>query len=110
MIGLEDNELLLRCSCGSKDHIAFLIHEPDDSRGNKLKEEDDDWYLSVLLDEFPFLRRLRRGLVYIFAPHRLRLGMYMELVLKNQDMDAIVAFISRRKIAIVAQRASKPKE
>jgi hypothetical protein len=32
-----ENELLMRCSCHSAEHIAWLIHELDDDRGNNLK-------------------------------------------------------------------------
>ena len=50
MINVRDNELLMRCSCWSSSHIAWLIHEPTEERGNNLKGIDDDWYLSVTLD------------------------------------------------------------
>lgn len=96
MINLADNELLLRCSCNSHEHIAFLIHEPDDSRGNNLKGEHDDWYLSVMLDHFPFWKRLRKGLQYIFRPGSIRYGMTAELVLRSEDMDRIAKFIGAR--------------
>jgi|SRR5208282_6749089 len=98
MINLEDNELLLRCSCGSKDHIAFLIHDPDTSRGNNLKGEHDDWYLSIMLDHFGFWRRIRMALKYIFRPTLMRYGMSAELVLRSEDVDKIASFIIRRRM------------
>lgn len=92
-VNLRDNELLLRCACHSDDHIAFLIHEPDDSRGNTLKGEDDDWYLSVLLDPVqPWWRRLWRAL----RPRDGRFGIYAEIVLRDDDVRRLAAFIDRR--------------
>ena len=100
MINVADNEILLRCSCHSIDHIAWLIHEPDDSRGNNLKGEQDDWYLSVMLDYFPFWKRLTTGLRYIFAPLSLNYGMTAELVLRTEDIDRLVEFIEKRRGAV----------
>lgn len=97
MINLRDNELLIRCSCYSNDHSAFLIYEPDDSRGNNIKGIDDDWYLSVMLDHFIFWKRVKLAFKYIFAPYSIRYGMSTELVLKNEDMDKIVNFINVRR-------------
>jgi hypothetical protein len=92
MINLEDNALLLRCCCHGKDHIAFLIYEPDDSRGNNLKGEDDNWYLSVLLDPItPWWKRVWRALF-----PRNRLGSYAELVLTNEDARRIAEFVGKR--------------
>jgi hypothetical protein len=95
-INLKDNELLIRCACGSSNHIAFLIHEPDESRGNNLKAVDDDWYLSVSLDNPYFWNRLRLAFKYVFAPRSIKYGMYAELVLKNEDVDKIAHFIGHR--------------
>jgi hypothetical protein len=97
MINVADNELLMRCSCHSPDHIAWLIHEPDDDRGNNIKGENDDWYLSVMLDHFRFWKRLRTGLRYIFAPHTIKYGMTAELVLRTDDIDKVHDFIARRR-------------
>ena len=69
-------------------HVAWLVHEPDDSRGNNLKGEQDDWYLTVMLDHFPFWKRLSTGLRYIFAPLSLKYGMTAELVLRSEDIEA----------------------
>jgi hypothetical protein len=97
MINLQDHELMLRCQCFSYEHMAFLTHEPLEGRGNNLKGEHDDWYLSVRLNPVPFRKRLWRGLKFAFRPHAVRYGMYAELVLTTKDMEAIVEFINRRK-------------
>ena len=97
MINLEDNELLLRCSCHASEHIAWLIHEPYDSRGNNIKGEHDDWYLSVMLAHYTFWKRVRKALQYIFRPNSIRYGMTAELVLRSEDVDKIAEFISRRR-------------
>lgn len=93
MINLQDNELLLRCSCYSNEHHAFLIYDRSSSRENNLKGEDDDWYLSTSLCQFPFWKRVLKAFFYVFLPSRIKYGMYSELVLKTQDMDDIVDFI-----------------
>lgn len=87
MINLNDNELLIRCRCHSNEHIALLVQEPDEGRG------DPAWYLSVLLDPVrPWWKRLWRAL----WSHSGRYGMYAELVLQNQDARQIAEFICRR--------------
>jgi len=98
MINVADNELLLRCSCHSAEHIAFLIHDPDDSRGNNLKGENDDWYLSVMLDHFTFWKRVRKALRYVFAPQSIKYGMTAELVLRTEDIDKIAEWICVRRL------------
>lgn len=87
MINLAENELLLRCSCHSPEHIALLIHEPE-----------DDWYLSVMLDHFTFWKRVRKGMQYIFAPASIRYGMTAELMLRTEDIDKIAEFICVRRL------------
>jgi hypothetical protein len=96
---LKDNEFLLRCSCGDRiEHTAWLIHEPDESRGNNLKGEDDDWYLMSGLElSFGFWRRLWVGFRYVFLPSSINYYGYAELVLRNEDVDALAAFIKRRR-------------
>lgn len=70
-----------------------LIHEPLDSRGNNLKGGGDDWYLSVLLDPVqPWWRRLWRAL----RPRDGRFGIYAEIVLRDDDVRRLAAFIDRR--------------
>jgi hypothetical protein len=96
MINVRDNELLMRCSCWSSSHIAWLIHEPTEERGNNLKGIDDDWYLSVTLDNFSFWKRVRLAFRYIFTPLSIQYGMTAELVLKNEDIKRLYGFISRR--------------
>jgi hypothetical protein len=77
MISLEDNEFLLRCSCHSADHLAFLIHEPDDSRGNNLKARMTTGICPSLLDPIqPWWKRIWRAL----RPNSGRYRMYVELV------------------------------
>jgi len=95
MINIADNELLIRCSCPSKEHAAWLVYEP-----NLEKEKypiGDDWYLSVMLDHFGFWKRVRKAFQYIFAPYSLKFGMTAELVLRDSDVDAIVDFIVRKR-------------
>ena len=100
-IGLEDNELLIRCACHTPEHRAMLIHEPDDSRGNNIKGENDDWYLSIMLDHFGFWRRVVKALQFVFAPHKIKYGMTAEIVLRNEDVDKIAEFICRRRGLVV---------
>lgn len=97
MINLANNEIMMRCACYSHEHVAFLIHEPDDQRGNNLKGETDDWYLSVSLDQHSFWRRAVKAFQYMFFPRRIRYGMYAELVLRSEDVDKVVAFITARR-------------
>lgn len=98
MTGIEDNEFLLRCACGDRvEHVAWLIHEPDDSRGNKLKGEHDDWYLMVALEpRFSFSQRLSVAFRYLF---KFKVGYwgYVELVLRTQDIADLEEFIARRR-------------
>jgi hypothetical protein len=97
VINVAENELLMRCSCHSPEHIAWLIHDPDSDRENNLKGEHDDWYLSVMLDHFPFWKRVRKAFQYIFAPHSIRYGMTAELVLRTEDVDKLCEFIRIRR-------------
>lgn len=99
MINVQDNEILLRCSCHASEHIAFLKYEPDDRRGNNLKGEQDDWYLSVMLDHFRFWKRLRMACRYLFAPQTINYGMTAELVLRSEDMDKLCEFIVVRRLS-----------
>lgn len=95
-INVPENEILLRCACYSGEHFARLIHEPNDSRGNKLKGEDDDWYLSVMLDHFRFWKRLKMGIRYIFNPLSIQYGMIAEIVLRTEDIAQLRDFLSTR--------------
>jgi len=97
-VNVPDNEIMLRCACGHSDHTAFLIHEPDDTRGNNLKGEHDDWYLSVRLDHFHIWKRLRMALRYAFAPHTITYGTTAELVLRSEDVDKLCEFIVTRRL------------
>lgn len=107
MINVAENELLMRCSCHSAEHIAWLIHEPDDDRGNNLKGERDDWYLSVMLDHFPFWKRFRKGFRYIFAPQTIKYGMTAELVLRTEDIDKLYEFILIRRLPAALDDAAE---
>lgn len=97
MINLEENEILMRCCCHASDHMALLVHEPDESRGNNLKGRGDDWYLSVSLDQPLFWRRVVKAMQYVFYPRRIRYGMYAELVLTSDDVDRVASFIIDRR-------------
>lgn len=89
---LEPNELLIRCSCGvSVEHVVWIIHDRDDP-------EHECWYLMTSLDRrFGFWRRLFTGIKYAFRPGRLRYYGYAEVVLRNEDADAIAAFIAKQR-------------
>jgi hypothetical protein len=95
MLNLQENELLIRCQCGSKSHFAFLTHDPWEQHDNNLKGSQDDWYLTVSLEPLGFWKRLYRGLGYIFLPNHLW-WMYTDIVLTNEDAAEIEAFISAR--------------
>jgi len=103
--GIADNEFLMRCACFSSDHYAWLIHEPDDSRGNNLKGVDDDWYLSVSLAHFGFWKRVRKALRYIFSPLSLKYGMTAEIVLRTEDIDKLAEFICMRRLPAELEKA-----
>jgi len=96
-VGLQDNEFLMRCACYSAHHHAMLTHEPDDQRGNKIKGEHDDWYLSVFLSRFSFWKRIGMAARYVFAPRMVNYGHYAEIVLRSEDVDALAEFIARRR-------------
>lgn len=104
MINVAENEILIRCSCHSREHAAWLVHE-----ANLDKEKyptGDDWYLSVMLDHFGFWKRIKKAIQYIFAPHSLKYGMTAELVLTDSDVDAITDFIIRRRSNSIADTSS----
>jgi hypothetical protein len=92
---LEDNEFLMRCSCGDRVlHVAWLVHEPDDDLGY----DTGSWYLYTSLDvTLGFWRRLWISMRYVFQPRTLRYFGYSELVLRNEDVDALVAFILKHR-------------
>lgn len=96
---IDDNEFLLKCACGDRiQHVAWLIHDPNDPRGNNLKGYDDDWYLITALDRnISFWRRILTAIKYIFRPKNLRFYGYSELVLRNEDVDRLAEFITQRR-------------
>lgn len=100
---INDNEFLLRCSCGERmEHVAWLVHEEFESRSANLKGEDDDWYLMTGLDlRFGFWKRAWVAARYIFKPRSLRYFGYAELVLRNADVDKLAEFICRRRNIVV---------
>ncbi len=97
---LDDNEFLMKCACGDRlGHVAWLIYEPEESRSANLKGCEDDWYLMTSLDHrFGFWKRLWTGLRYVFKPTRLHYHGYAELVLRNEDADALAAFIIKKRM------------
>lgn len=110
MINVDKNELLIRCSCGSKDHVAWLIYEPDDSRGNNLKAVDDDWYLSMTFDHFGFWKRVRKAFAFVFRPLSIKFGMSTELALQNEDVERIAAFIVEQRMNKRNEHAPQPRK
>jgi len=88
-----EDELIIRCSCGDKmSHFATLIYEPWEDRGNNIKSEHDDWYLSVALETFSFWKRLKLAWNYMWnksTPY----GNFIEIVLTNQDVKDIADWI-----------------
>jgi hypothetical protein len=82
-----DNAFFLRCSCGSSAHTAILTHDP----------EYDDYYLSVVLDQFKFWKRVRTAFRYVFAPRTIPYGMTAELVLTTADVNDLCRFIKERQ-------------
>ena len=97
---LNENEFLLRCACGDRtEHVAWLIYEADDSRGNNLKGGGDDWYLHVALDpRRNIFRRLWLALKYVWQPWKTYYVGYAELVLRNEDIDKLQEFIVTRRL------------
>lgn len=90
---VKDDELLLRCACGNlSSHVAWLIHDKEG------RPEHDTWLLFTSLDpRFGFWRRALTALRYIIKPTRLRYYGYAELVLYNDDADALVNFIQKNR-------------
>ena len=94
---IEPNEFLLRCACGDRtEHVAWLIHEANDSRGNKLKGIEDDWYLHIALDPHrSILKRFWLAMKYVWQPWKTYYIGYAELVLRNEDVDRLAEFITK---------------
>ncbi len=88
---------MLRCSCGTRTHVAHLCFDPMTARGNNLKEEGDDSHLGGTLDStFPFWHRAWLALKYIFAARAS--GLYFEIVLKNGDVARVADFIKGKLV------------
>ncbi len=77
------------------DHFATLVYEPDDSRGNNLKGETDDWYLTIKLESFTFLKRVRVAINYILGREK-RYGQYTEICLNTEDVIDIYRWLSSK--------------
>jgi hypothetical protein len=99
-VDLVNNEILLRCACGDLKHIAYLVYDP----GKRYKGADwhfqserIDWYLTVTLNSPGTFARIRQAARYIFAPHTFRFGNYIELALRNEDIDRLAEFIEVRR-------------
>jgi hypothetical protein len=98
-VNVVDDEILLRCACGNLKHIAYLIHDPSDryDGGDRhLQKERCNWHLTVTLNTPGFFDRIRQAVRYVIAPHTLRFGNYVELALRNEDMDRLAEFIEVR--------------
>lgn len=64
------------CSCGSYEHqINFDYWEDSDG--------DKNVYMTIHLAEYPFWKRLWRGLAYIFG-HRSNYGDFDEVILSKE--------------------------
>lgn len=89
----------MRCACGDRtEHVAWLIHEPTERRGNNLKGEHDDWYLHIALDPCRSIwGRLWLAAKYVWQPWKTYYIGYAELVLRTQDIADLEDFICRRR-------------
>ena len=100
-VNIANDEILLRCACDNLKHIAYLIHDPDERYKGEdwhLQRERFNWYLTITLNVPGIFGRIRQAVRYIFAPHSLRFGSYVELALRNEDVNRLAEFIeSRRK-------------
>lgn len=106
MIDTKDDELLIRCNCGTREHQAWLVYEK-----NQEPEKypcGDDWYLTVMLDNFGFWKRVRKAFQYVFSPMSLKYGMTAEIVLLDSDVDRIAEFIKERRSLPLLQQESQP--
>jgi len=99
-VDIADDEILLRCACGNLQHIAYLIHDPHrrhDGRDCHIQNERFDWYFTITLNAPRTFERIRQAARYIFAPHTFRFGNYVELALRNEDVDRLAEFIEARR-------------
>ena len=99
-VNVAEDEILLRCACDNLKHIAHLVHDPDNRyKGENLhlQRECCTWYLTVTLNAPGIFDRIRQAARYIFAPHTLRFGNYVELALRDEDVDRLAEFIEMRR-------------
>jgi len=99
-VNVANDEILLRCACDNLKHIAYLIHDPDErykGEDRHLQGERVNWYLTITLNAPGIVDRIRQAARYIFAPHTVRFGNYVELALRNEDMDRLAEFIETRR-------------
>jgi hypothetical protein len=99
-VNVANDEILLRCACDNLKHIAYLVHDPDNRYKGEdlhLQRESFNWYLTITLNAPGIFDRIRQAARYIFAPHTLRFGNYVELALRNEDVDRLAEFIQTRR-------------
>lgn len=103
-VGLKPNELLLRCVCKTPSHMLLIDHEPEDKYA--ATEGSDDWSMTMWLDAWPLLRRLRIAFWYIMRPYRFEGATWT--MLTDDDMDKLIAFVQKRRDAKRAAAAPVP--
>jgi len=99
-VNVANDEILLRCACDNLKHIAYLVHDPDNRYKGvdwHLQRERFNWYLTITLNAPGIFDRIRQAARYIFAPHTVRSGNYVELMLWNEDVDRLAEFIEMRR-------------
>ena len=80
------NKELLLCQCGDPNHQLIMFYD-DDAENNG---ENPAVYVSVhLVPEKNFLKRLWRGLKYIFSNKRSIYGDFDEIILRPEDADKL---------------------
>jgi hypothetical protein len=97
---IADDEILLRCECDNLQHIAYLVYDRDKRRKGPdwhFQGERFNWYFTITLNAPGIFERIRQAARYIFAPHTFRFGNYVELALRNEDVDRLAEFIQVRR-------------
>ena len=56
-----------------------------------------NWYSTITRNAPGTLDRIHQAARYILAPHTLRFSNYVELALRNEDVDRLVEFIETRR-------------
>jgi hypothetical protein len=99
-VNITDDEILLRCACSNLQHIAYLVYDPDKRHKSvdlHFQGERIKWYFTITLNAPGLYERIRQAARYIFAPHSFRFGSYVELALRNDDVDRLAEFIEVRR-------------